>query len=79
MIVWLNGNFAAGKTSTASVTWLEERWAAYDAFDPLFAEHIDTTTASARAIAGAIAAKMPQPLPSNVGVARWTAWRRHDG
>lgn len=57
------------------LTWLEERWAAYDPFDPLFAEHIDTTTASAPAIAGAISATLPRPLPSNIGTSRWTTWR----
>jgi predicted kinase len=63
----------------SDLTWLEERWAAYDASDPRFAEHIDTTTASARDIAVAVAAMMPQPLPSNVGTARWTVWRSHAG
>lgn len=61
------------------LTWLEERWAAYDAVDPLFGEHIDTTNASAHDIAVSIAAKMPQPLPGNVGTARWTSWRSDNG
>lgn len=56
------------------LTWLEERWAAYDAFDPLFAEHVDTTTGTPGDIARLVASRLPSPLPVTLGRARWTNW-----
>lgn len=54
--------------------WLEERWEEYDASNPLFAEHIDTTTGTAHDVAGFIAARLPHPLPASAGPARWREW-----
>jgi predicted kinase len=58
------------------LSWIEERWALYDAFDPLFAEHIDATTGSAAEVARMIASRLPQPLPASVGPARWAEWQK---
>ncbi len=56
------------------LTWMEERWAEYDPFDPLFGEHVDTTAGTAYDIARLIMSRLPHPLPVTVGPARWTEW-----
>lgn len=65
---------AVAQQEGGDLTWLEERWATYDAFDPLFAEHVDTTTGTVDDIARLVASRLPSPLPAKVGPARWPDW-----
>jgi len=58
----------------AAQAWIESRWSEYDAFDARFAEHIDTTTGDAQAIAEEVAARLPQPHPGRLATARWSTW-----
>ena len=57
-----------------AAAWIEGRWAEYDAFDPRFAEHVDTTRDDPSVVAQRIAAALPQPLPTRWGAPRWAVW-----